>query len=273
MDRNIKEAEFTIFDTETTGLDPESGDRIVEIAGIRFRDKSRLSAFQALVNPSRAVSEGAFQVNKITQDMLVCAPKMEEVLPKFMDFIRGSCLCSYNAPFDLGFLNAEIKLLGRESPKDILVVDILAMARRLLPDSESYALGPVAENLGLECEQKHRALDDAELTLRVFNKLVDILEGKGIVDFNSLASLFSLNLHTMQDLNNKKIARIQEAIDLGVRLKIKYFSRSSLQLSEREVVPKEIRQDKKYSYLVGFCCLKGQERTFRIDSILNAEII
>jgi DNA polymerase-3 subunit alpha (Gram-positive type) len=272
MNRNIKEAEFTIFDTETTGLEPESGDRIIEIAGIRFKGDNRISFFQTLINPFRAVSEGAFQVNRITQDMLVNAPKMEEIMPKFLDFIRGSCLCSYNAPFDLGFLNTEIKLLGQESPKDILVVDILTMARRLLSNLDSYALGFVAEKLGIKSEQKHRALADVELTLSVFNKLVGVLERKGIVDFNNFVSLFSINLHIMQDLNSRKIAKIQEAIDLGVRLKIKYFSCNGGGVSEREVIPKEIKQDK-HSYLIGFCCLRNEERTFRIDSIMNLEII
>jgi DNA polymerase-3 subunit epsilon len=107
MGQHIDEIEFTIFDTETTGLEPASGDRIVEIAGIRFRGKERIATFQTLVNPNRPISEAAFQVNRITQDMLKGAPGADAVMPKFLNFIQGSCLCSYNAGFDLEFLNNE----------------------------------------------------------------------------------------------------------------------------------------------------------------------
>ena len=273
MNRNIEEVEFTIFDTETTGLDPLSGDRIVEIAGIRLKGRTRLAVFQSLVNPLRPMSEGAFHVNRISSQMLIDAPKMEEILPGFLNFIHGSCLCSYNAPFDLGFLNNEFKLSGRDFPKEIVVIDILAMARRLMPNLERYALWFVAEKLGLKKEQKHRALSDVELTLEVFNRLAEILRQKGILKFKNFFNLFGLNLHLLEDINNQKIAKIQESIDLGVRLKIKYLSCADAEVSEREVIPKEIRQEKKFNYLVGFCCLRNQERTFRIDSILDLEII
>ena len=118
MHKNIEEIEFTIFDTETTGLEPESGDRIVEIAAIRFKGKERIATFQTLVNPHRPISAGAFEVNKITQDMLQNAPAIEVVMPKFLDFIHSSCLCSYNATFDLGFLHNELKLAGQNLPYD-----------------------------------------------------------------------------------------------------------------------------------------------------------
>lgn len=93
MDKNLEEVEFTIFDTETTGLEPQSGDRIVEIAGVRLKGKETISTFQSLVNPHRAISEGAFQVNRITQDMLKGAPEADAVLPEFLEFAKGSCLC------------------------------------------------------------------------------------------------------------------------------------------------------------------------------------
>jgi DNA polymerase III epsilon subunit family exonuclease len=273
MNKPIEEVEFTIFDTETTGLSPESGDRIAEIAGVRFKGNTELAAFQTLVDPQRAISEAAFAVNGITQKMLSGAPAMPKIIPPFLDFIQNSCLCSYNAPFDLAFLNHELKLAGYDLAKDIVVVDILAMARRLLPGLGRYALGFVAESLAVKTKQSHRAAADVELTWKVFRRLLDLLKGKNIGDFHSFLSLFSLNSNLLQDLNNQKIATIEEAIGLGVKLKIKYLARSNAEVSEREVIPKEITQDRKYSYLVGFCCLRNQERTFRVDGILNVEII
>ncbi|OGX40154.1 MAG: hypothetical protein A2984_02730 [Omnitrophica WOR_2 bacterium RIFCSPLOWO2_01_FULL_41_12] len=273
MAKNLEEIEFTIFDTETTGLEPQAGDRMVEIAGIRLKGNQKLDTFQTLINPGRPISCAAFAVNKITPEMLKDAPTIETALPEFLKFIQDTCLCSYNATFDLEFLNNELRLIGRPDIENIVVVDILKMAERLLPRLERYALWFVAEKLGLKTKQEHRAFSDVELTLNVFHKLKEALYAKGILDFLNFSNLFALNSQFLNNINNQKIAKIQEAIGLGVKLKIKYLSTSYAEVSEREVIPKEIRQDKNYSYLVGYCCLRKEERTFRTDGILHLEIL
>ncbi len=273
MQRDLNEVEFTIFDTETTGLAPELGDRIVEIAAIRFKGKTKIAQFQTLINPHRQISEAAFAVNRIGEDMLKGAPEAKEVMPKFISFIQGSCLCSYNAGFDLEFLNNELKILGLRPIEDIIVVDILKMARRLLPGLERYALWFVADKLGIRTQQMHRAFSDVELTLSVFNRLKEVLETKGILDFLNFSQLFAINPRLLESALAQRLAAIQEAIDLGVKLKIRYLSSSGAEVSEREVIPKEIKQENSRSYLVGFCCLRREERTFRVDGILHLEII
>ena len=273
MNKSIDEVEFTIFDTETTGLDPSSGDRIVEIAGIRFRGRDKIADFQTLVNPHRHISSAAFEVNKITQGMLESAPETAQVLPKFMDFVKDSCLCSYNSAFDMQFLNNELRLAGQAFPPANAVADILKMARRILPGLERYSLWFVASKLGIKSGQKHRAFSDVELTLGVFNRLKEMMAAKGITDFTSFLGLFGMNPRLLEDINNQKLAKIQEAMGLGVKLKIKYISSSSAAVSERDIIPKEIRQDKDKSYLVGYCCLRNEERTFRIDGILHIEVV
>jgi len=273
VDKNIGEIEFTIFDTETTGLDPATGDRIVEIAALRIKGRERISSFQSLVRPDKPISQAAFQVNRITQDMLREAPSMEKVLPPFIKFIQGSCLCSYNAGFDLEFLNNELKLTGKQALEDIVVVDILKMTRRLLPGLERYALWFVAERLGLKTQQVHRAFADVELTWEVFHRLTGILQAKGLIDFTHFSNLFSISSPLEESFTSQKLAQIQEAMNLGVKLKMKYLSSSGLEVTEREVLPKEIKQENGRSYLVGYCCLRNDERTFRIDGILSMEII
>lgn len=273
MLKNINEIEFVIFDTETTGLDPARGDRIVEIAGVRIKGNQRISIFQSLVNPGRRISEAAFAVNKISQEMLDQAPRAEEVIPKFMDFAKGACLCSYNAGFDVEFLNNELKVIGLSPLDDAVIIDALKMSRRLVPGLERYALWFVAQALGIENKQEHRAFSDVEMTLQLFYKLQDVLMAKGIADFSAFSNLFGLKSKQLDDVNNQRIAEIQQAIDLGLRLKIKYISGASATISEREVIPKEIKQEYNHSYLIGYCCLKRDERTFRIDGILHLETI
>jgi len=91
--------------------------------------------------------------------------------------------------------------------------------------------------------------------------------------FKSFLHLFGLSQELLNSLNQQKMALIEEAIERGLKIKIRYFSRSSAEVSEREVLPKEIRIDQKQAYLVGLCSLRNEERTFRIDSILELEII
>lgn len=178
MLNGIEEVEFTIFDTETTGLDFMAGDRIVELAAVRFKGKKDISYFDSLINPGRFVSIEAYNVNKISVEMVLSAPYPKEIIPKFMDFIRGSCLCSYNASFDLGFLNNELRILGLGEVKGIPIVDILKLARSTIPGLGSYALWSVAKNLGVSGDQKHRALSDVLITQKVFHALKEVLTKK-----------------------------------------------------------------------------------------------
>ena len=190
MNENIEQVEFTIFDTETTGLNPASGDRIVELAGLRVKGSERIAEFSALINPGREISAGAFAVNKITPLMLNEAPYIETVMPKFLEFIQNSCLCCYNAEFDLGFLNNELKLLGSPVIANLIVFDVLTMARILLPGLARYTLWFVAQKLEVKLMQKHRAFADVEMTWEVFNKLKIICQQKGITSFADFSNQF-----------------------------------------------------------------------------------
>lgn len=269
MQYKIDETEFVIFDTETTGLDPASGDRVVEIAAMRLVRGKEEACFQSLANPHRPVSEAAFAVNGISSAMLDTAPEMEEVLPAFLEFIKGGCLCSYNAPFDMGFLQSELKRAGLALPAGTVVIDILKMARRLMPGLERYALWFVAQRLGVQSQQLHRALSDVRLTWEVMHRLIEIARLKGIDDQASFTALFGLGTDLSSDLLAQRLATIQEAIDLGLRLTIKYLSGSSAQVTERQVLPKEVRQESGRTYLVGHCFLRNEERSFRVDNILH----
>ncbi|MGE5307995.1 MAG: exonuclease domain-containing protein [Deltaproteobacteria bacterium] len=265
--------DLTFFDTETTGLDPLSGDRIIELAAVRVRNGSKVGSFQTLVDPERPVSYGAFRVNGISDEMLSGQPRMAAVLPQFEEFFRGSCLCSYNAPFDMGFLANEYRLAGREFPEDLPVVDVLSMARHLLRDIERHALWFVAESLGIEKSQEHRALSDVELTVEVFGLLSARLDGAQVRSLNDMVSLFGRGCCLFDQMQQRKIAQIQRAIDLGAKVKIRYFSRSDAKVTEREVIPGEIRTDRNRTYFTGFCCMKNSERTFRIEGILDLEML
>jgi DNA polymerase III epsilon subunit family exonuclease len=273
MPKQIEEIEFTIFDTETTGLNPGSGDRIVELAGLRVKGGQRIATFDVLVNPAREISPQAFAVNKITPEMLKDAPLINEVMPKFLDFVKGSYLCSYNVEFDLNFLNNELKIIGLPPLEGGESFDILTLAKRLMPNQQRYALWFIAGKLGICARQQHRAFSDVEMAWEVFGKLKGICAEKGITDFADFSKLFAFNPSLLESAAFLRLSQVEKAITLRAHLKIKYLSARGTGISFREVIPREIRQEGKNKYLIGYCCLKQEERTFKIDNILELEIV
>jgi DNA polymerase III alpha subunit (gram-positive type) len=194
------------------------------------------------------------------------------VLPEFLEFIQGSCLCSYNAEFDLNFLNSELKLSGQPLLSGVIVFDVLTMAKKLLPGLSRYALWFVAQKLGIQAPQVHRAFADVELTWEVFDQLKAIARQKGITGFTSFSNLFAFNPALLETASLEKVTRIQKCIQAKGILKFSYLSSSTGEVSQREVIPQEIRQEHQSRYLVAYCCLKKEQRIFRLDNILRLEI-
>ncbi len=160
-----------ILDTETTGLDPKQGHRIIEIACIEMisRRISRNTFFKR-INPEREIDEGATQVHGITLADLEHEPKFADIADDFLDFVRGAELIIHNAPFDVGFINAELSRIGKTLITDICTVtDTLAMARELHPGRKN-SLDALCERYAIDNSARtfHGALLDAELLGEVY---------------------------------------------------------------------------------------------------------
>jgi DNA polymerase-3 subunit epsilon len=156
---------FTAFDLETTGLDPQK-DRIVEIGAVKFDRRGPIARFSTLVNPGIPMPPEAGKVNNITDEMLAGKPPLDEVLPDFLAFIRGTILTAYNAPFDCGFINESLKTVMRSLPNP--VADTLAIAREVFPGKRSYKLQELAVELQIPAAEAHRAEDDARICMEIF---------------------------------------------------------------------------------------------------------
>lgn len=176
---DLDQVPFVVLDFETTGLDPEAGDRICELGAMKLKGGRRGEVFWRLVDPGRPMSEGAFSVHNITQEMLRGAPSMEEVLPEFLSFLRGDVIVAYNASFEMKFLRSELERAGLPPPSN-LVVDVLSLVRRLLPGLKNYGLGRVARRLGVEHTGVHRAMGDVSATAGVFLLLLNMARGRGL---------------------------------------------------------------------------------------------
>jgi DNA polymerase-3 subunit alpha (Gram-positive type) len=187
-----KDAEYVVFDVETTGLSPINGDRIIEIAAVKIRRGKIVDTFESLINPRREVPWESQQVHKISAEMLASAPLAEDILPRMIPFIGGACLAGHNVKFDLDFLCHELSLIGRKLREETPAVDTLKMAKCLLPVLSNHRLAHVAHALGIQIEETHRALADVQLTSATLTRLIDRAQERDIESFPDFYKLFGV---------------------------------------------------------------------------------
>lgn len=159
-------ATFTAFDTETTGLNCSTC-RIIEIGAVQFNSSGILRSFSTLLNPCQPVPPACSEINHITDEMLQGKPGFAEILPDFLAFLGDSIVIGHNVNFDLRFLQAEMERIGYEPLKNH-VIDTLRLCRWAFPDFRKYNQQLVAQRLGIEVKNAHRAYDDAFVCGTIF---------------------------------------------------------------------------------------------------------
>lgn len=162
-----------VFDTETTGLDPKTGDRLVEIGCVEVVNRFPTGRnFHVYINPGRSVPKEAFDVHGLSDEFLADKPRFEEVADEFVAFVGEAHLVAHNASFDMGFINFELKASGRPVFGNERVVDTLMMARRKHPGAPA-SLDALCNRYGIDRSKriKHGALLDAELLAEVYLEL------------------------------------------------------------------------------------------------------
>lgn len=268
----LDRASFTIFDVETTGLYPYSGDRICEIGALRVGPKGKMAKrFHSLVDPKRPISYGAFSVNGITDCMVKGKPTIRDILPNFLKFIDGSVLVAYNAGFDLGFIECALGE-DRQILEDYYIIDALRLARRLFPAAGRYNLKVLCDSLGIRSGSEHRAMADVLMTWKVFEKELNLLRLQGVATVEDIAAA-QTKRPALETVKDYKMKLIEEAIREEKRLNITYRSVWNNLVTERIVTPKKIHAGYDRSYLVAHCHLKDAERNFRLDCILDAKVV
>ena len=164
-----------ILDTETTGLSPEKGDRILEIACIETKDLiPTKKVFYKLINPEREVSEDAFKIHGYSYEKLKSEKKFKDIADEFLEFINGKKLIIHNAPFDISFINHELKKINKNLININNVVDTLEIARGKFPGT-SNSLDNLCKRYGIDSSkrEKHNALLDCQLLREVYINLID----------------------------------------------------------------------------------------------------
>ena len=181
--RRLKELSYVVFDTETTGLRPAGGDAIISIAGVRVTRGRIISGetFTTLIDPGRPIPKDSTRFHGITDDMVVGQPGVDEVLPRFVEFVGDAVLVAHNAAFDMKFLKLREPHCGVRF--DNPVVDTLLLSLLVEGPEEDLSLDGLCERLDIRIVDRHSALGDAMATAHVLVHLLDRLEARGIHTF------------------------------------------------------------------------------------------
>ncbi|CEI85364.1 DNA polymerase III subunit epsilon [Ehrlichia minasensis] len=187
-----------VLDTETTGLDPDGGDRIIEIGCVELIDRVFTGrVFHEYINPERDVPYYATKIHGITIDMLKDKPKFSEIADRFLDFVNSSVLVIHNAGFDIKFIKMELDKIQKDYDSDFQVVDTLILARKKFPGVSS-TLDALCRrfNISLQDRKFHGALLDATLLGKVYVQLMGGLQ-------RSLDFSYSNNIINASNMNNQ----------------------------------------------------------------------
>ena len=184
----LSQVTFVVLDLETTGGSP-AGAAITEIGAVKVRGGEVLGEFQTLVDPGSEIPPFIASLTGITTAMVRGAPTIAEVLPTFLEFVRGAVLVAHNAPFDIGFLKAAARQTGHPWPGNE-VLDTVQLARRALPreDVPNHKLATLARYFRATVDPNHRALSDARATVDVLHGLLERLTAFGVTHHEDLAT-------------------------------------------------------------------------------------
>ena len=179
-DRLLAQLAYTVFDTETTGLEPSAGDEIIQIGAVRIVNRRLLrhEAFDQLIDPQRSLPPQSVKIHGITAEMLAGQPPIARVLPIFRAFVADTVLVAHNAAFDMRFL--ELKEAATGIRFDRPVLDTFLLSAVLFPNQETHRLEAIAERLGVSVMGRHTAVGDAIVTAEVFLKMLPLLVERGI---------------------------------------------------------------------------------------------
>ena len=191
------DADYVVFDLETTGFSPETN-RIIEIGAVKVQNGKIVDKFSTFVNPQVPIPFRIEQLTSINDSMVIDAPVIADILPEFMKFCEGCVMVAHNADFDMSFIKKNCQRL--DIPCKPTIVDTVALARVLLPNLNRFKLDTVAKALGVSLENHHRAVDDAGCTAEIFVKFIEMLRERGMSTLDEVNAMGTSSVQNVQKM-------------------------------------------------------------------------
>jgi len=261
---------LAVLDTETTGLEPALGHRIIELAILRLEEWQEVGQFNQLVNPGRPIDPSASRINRIYDADVADAPLFVDFAGQISELLEGALVVAHNAAFDASFIAAEWTLTGRP-PLPNWWACTLQLARQRYSFWRNR-LSDVARALGVRTGRAHRAMRDAWVTAKVFQKMTPDLHGWGIYSVGDLmyaqGGAIYFPVPPLIDLPPPLGEAIQNRTPIGIR-----YRDDEGNVTERVIEPYYLANHRGNDYLTAFCRMRNGQRTFRVDQILAAYLI
>ncbi|MCB9444255.1 MAG: WYL domain-containing protein [Ardenticatenaceae bacterium] len=268
---------IVVLDTETTGLYPGLGHRVVEIGAVRFENWQAVAEFDQLVYPERPMDAKASAVNGITDADLLGKPTFVEVEPELSALLDGALIVAHNASFDAGFLGMEYFIAQQAELNGVRQPVLpnpwlctLLLARRHFYFGRNN-LGYIAYKLGVRMGRAHRALNDVYMTAEILKRMVRQLEQRKLETVGDLLYAQGEPIYTPPPPQVFLPEPIVAALGNGRQLRILYLGESGE--TERTITPLYPSEHRGVGYLVAYCHLRQEQRTFRLDRIFSAELV
>ncbi len=256
---NVKEETledtFIVFDLETTGLSSIK-DRIIEIGAVKIKGGEIVDRFSTFINPERPIPFKIEQLTGINDSMVIDAPKIEEILMDFLDFIDDGVLVAHNAGFDVGFLEQKCRFM--EIYPKFTYLDTIALARVLLPTISRYTLNVVAKALKIPLENHHRAVDDANATAEIFLKFAEMLRERNIHDLKGINQFGSMNPDGIRKLPTYHAVILAKNTIGRVNLYTLVSESHLVYYARRPRIPKSLFMKYKEGLIIGTACEAGE---------------
>lgn len=246
---------YVVFDIETTGFSPVKN-KIIEIGAVKVEKGVITDRFSTFVNPDVPIPFEIEKLTHINDGMVLDAPMISEVLPKFLDFCHGSVVVAHNASFDVSFIrhNAEHQGLSFETT----VLDTVSLARVLLPNLNRFKLDTVAKELKISLASHHRAVDDAGATAEIFVKFIKMLKERDIINLEQLNSLSDMSVEMIRKMPTNHIILLAKN-DIGRVNLYRLVSESNLTyFARRPRIPKSLLTQYREGLIIGSACEAGE---------------
>ena len=274
FEKRPSEIPIVVLDTETTGLYPGLGHRIVEIGAIRLENWREVGQVSTLIQPGRKMDPKASSVNGISDADLRGQPTFGDVAGDLLTLLEGAVVVAHNAEFDAGFLGQELLIHGLQTSGQPVTLPnpwlcTLLLARRHFHFGRNN-LSYIAQHLGVRMGRAHRALNDVYMTAEILKRMVRTLEQRRLETIGDLLHAQGGPIYTPA-YQGQLPDVVAEALTNGRNLRLLYLGQSGE--SNREITPLYPSQHRGVDYLVAYCHQANDQRTFRIDRIFSAELL